>query len=65
MVTMGVALLAGLGARIYTSPNEAISMTYKVKRTVKPDVKWQKIYQKPFEKYLKYREALREARDIN
>jgi xylulokinase len=62
MVTMGVALLAGLGARIYTSPQEAIAMTYKVKRTVKPDAKWQKAYEGPFGRYLKYREALRKTR---
>ena len=65
MVTMGVALLAGLGARIYSRPEEAIAMTYKVKRTVNPNAKWQKVYQAPFEKYVKYREALREAREIN
>jgi xylulokinase len=63
MVTMGVALLAGLGARIYTSPREAIAMTYKVKRTVKPDAKWQTAYEVPFKRYLKYRETLRKARE--
>ncbi len=63
MVTMGVALLAGLGARIYTSPEEAIAVTYKVKRTIHPDKKWQAAYQAPFERYVKYREALRKARD--
>jgi xylulokinase len=63
MVTMGVALLAGLGARIYTSPQEAIAMTYKVKRTVKPDAKWQKAYHMSFEKYMNYREALQKARE--
>lgn len=63
MVTMGVALLAGLGARIYDSPQEAIAMTHKVKRTVKPDARWQKAYQKPYERYVKYREALKQARE--
>jgi xylulokinase len=62
MVTMGVALLAGLGARIYASPEEAIIMTYKVKRTVKPDAKWREAYEAPFERYVKYREALRRSR---
>lgn len=62
MVTMGVALLAGLGAGIYTSPQEAIAMTYKVKRTVKPNSKWQKAYEAPFARYVKYREALRISR---
>ena len=63
MVTMGVALLAGLGARIYSSPQEAIAMTYKVKRTVKPNATWRKAYEKPFERYVRYREALRKARE--
>jgi xylulokinase len=63
MVTMGVALLAGLGARIYTSPQEAIAMTYKVKRTIQPNAKWQKRYEAPFARYLNYREALRKTRD--
>ena len=62
MVTMGVALLAGLGARIYTSPQEAIAMTYKVKRTIQPNPLWQEAYQEPFEKYMKYREALKKSR---
>jgi xylulokinase len=62
MVTMGVALLAGLGARIYTSPQEAIAMTYKVKRTVKPDAQWRKAYEAPFARYMKCREALRNSR---
>ncbi len=62
MVTMGTALLAGLGARIYQSPQEAIAMTYKVKRTVNPDAKWQKAYEAPYERYLKYREALKRVR---
>jgi xylulokinase len=62
MVTMGVALLAGLGARIYSSPEEAIAMTYKVKRTIQPNPDWQEAYQAPFERYLKYREALRKSR---
>jgi xylulokinase len=59
MVTMGVALLAGLGARIYSSPEEAIASTYKLKRTISPDKQMQKMYQQPFEKYIKYREALK------
>jgi xylulokinase len=63
MVTMGTALLAGLGARIYQTPQEAIAMTYKVKRTVKPDAKWQKLYEAPYGRYLKYKEALQKARE--
>ncbi len=63
MVTMGTALLAGLGANIYTSPREAIALTYKVKRTVNPDAKWQQAYEAPYGRYLKYREALRKSRD--
>jgi xylulokinase len=62
MVTMGTALLAGLGARIYSSPQEAISMTYKTKRLIQPDQKWQALYHAPFERYLKYWEALRKSR---
>lgn len=62
MVTMGTALLAGLGARIYSSPQEAIAMTYKTKRLIQPDKKWQTLYHPPFERYLKYREALRKSR---
>lgn len=59
MVTMGVALLAGLGANIYASPEEAIHLTYKTKRLIQPDKTWQEAYQKPFEKYMKYSAALR------
>ena len=62
MVTMGVALLAGLGARIYESPQAAIAMTYKTKRLIQPDKRWQERYRAPFERYVKYRAALRESR---
>jgi xylulokinase len=62
MVTMGTALLAGLGGRIYQTPQEAITMTYKVKRTVYPNAKWQNLYEAPYKRYLKYREALRKSR---
>jgi sugar (pentulose or hexulose) kinase len=63
MVTMGTALLAGLGARIDSSPQEAISMTYKTKRLIQHDKKWQELYHGPFERYLKSREFLRKARE--
>jgi xylulokinase len=62
MVTMGTALLAGLGAGIYSSPEEAIAMTYKTKRLIQPDKKWQELYQAPFARYLKYRDALKKVR---
>jgi xylulokinase len=63
MVTMGTALLAGLGARVYSSPEEAIKMTYKAKRLIQPDEKWQELYRGPFARYMKYREALGKARE--
>jgi xylulokinase len=62
MVTMGVALLAGLGVGIYTSPEEATAMTYKIKRTIQANPKWRKTYDGKFAQYLRYREALKHSR---
>jgi sugar (pentulose or hexulose) kinase len=63
MVTLGAALLAGIGAGIYQSPQEAFSLTYRSQATIQPDPQLQEIYQAPYGRYRKTVEALRVSRE--
>jgi sugar (pentulose or hexulose) kinase len=60
---MGVALLAGLGAGIYDSPEEATKQTYKIHKTIMPDDGWQALYEDPYRRYRRYVTALHTLED--
>ena len=62
MVTLGTALVAGLGAGIYQDPQEAVEATFKVRETFEPNPEWQKTYADVYERYKHITETLREAR---
>jgi xylulokinase len=59
MVTLGVALLAGLGAGIYQNPAEAIRQTFRIQKVIQPDPAWQASYEQPYTRYKRYIQALR------
>ena len=58
MVTAGAALLAGLGAGVYDSPQEAVARTYASSQTFFPDARTQTLYDAPYERYLRAARAL-------
>ncbi len=62
MVTMGAALLAGIGAGIYSSPQEAIELSYQSRRTFEPNPIWQELYEDVYSRYKRAVAALRESR---
>lgn len=61
-VTLGAALLAGLGAGIYESPAAAVARTYRARTTFLPDPAWQRTYDDRFLDYVRYARALQACR---
>jgi len=49
--TLGAAMLAGVGVRLYKSFDEAVEKTVKVKRTYKPNLANQDVYKEGYEMY--------------
>lgn len=62
MVTLGAALLAGLGAGIYHSPQQAVAATYQPRQHFYPDPDWLKRYAPLYLRYLAAAQALRRWR---
>jgi xylulokinase len=62
MVTLGAALLAGLGAGIYPRPEAAVERTYRARTTFMPDPAWQRAYDERYPDYLRYASALQDCR---
>lgn len=62
MVTLGAALLAGLGAGIYHSPQQAVAATYQPRQHFIPDPDWLKRYAPLYHRYLAATQALRRWR---
>ena len=58
MVTAGAALLAGLGAGVYDSPQEAVERTYTSSQIFFPDPDMQALYNAPYKRYLRAARAL-------
>ena len=52
MVTLGAALLAGIGANIYDNPADAIAQTFQLRGSIEPDEAWQEAYQAVFTQYV-------------
>jgi len=62
MVTLGAALLAGLGAGIYHSPQQAVTVTYQPRQHFYPDPAWLKRYAPLYPRYLAAAQSLRRWR---
>ena len=62
MVTLGAALIAGLGAGIYTTPEEAVGATFQAGKTFEPDPEWQQTYADAYKRYTHVVRSLREGR---
>ena len=62
MVTAGAALIAGLGANIYHSPEQAIQETYITKKTFYPDSDLSRLYEVKYQEYKSLAEMLASAR---
>jgi len=62
MVTLGTALLAGIGASIYASPQTAIDATFQPGNLYKPNPAWQEIYAKSYINYKRTAEMLHQLR---
>lgn len=62
MVTLGAALLAGLGLGVYSGPEEAATLTYQAGRSYEPDAAWQSLYDDLYPHYLSVSETLRHLR---
>jgi sugar (pentulose or hexulose) kinase len=62
MVTLGTALLAGLGLGIYRSPEEAVASTYRASRSFTPDARQREIYDDRYARYHRASRALRRFR---
>jgi xylulokinase len=62
MVTLGAALLAGLGAGLYASPAEAVARTYRPRGTFSPEASWQHLYEAHYARYVSAARALRQSR---
>ena len=62
MVTLGAALIAGLGAGVYKTPQEAVDATFRVGEHLEPNPDWQARYAEPFERYKHLSSVLREGR---
>ncbi|EOH94404.1 xylulokinase [Enterococcus pallens] len=57
--TLGAALLAGVGTRVYTDFEDAIAKTVSFGRTHYPNPEFAEIYQEGYQKYLAIYEALK------
>jgi len=62
MVTLGAALLAGLGAGVYDSPLQAVAATYQPRQHFYPDPDWLERYTPLYPRYLTAARALRRWR---
>ena len=62
MVTLGTALVAGLGAGVYQNSQEAIDATSQVGETFTPNLEWQKTYAEIYERYEHITGTLHKAR---
>lgn len=47
----GAAILAGIGAGVYTDVNDALKQTYRIGKTIKPNMKTTAVYHKMFNTY--------------
>ena len=60
---LGAAILAGVGAGVYTSAPEAADLIIKVESSVDPNLKWQKIYAELYNVYRDLYPALKGSFD--
>jgi len=59
-VSLGAAILAGVGINIFTSPQEGAQQWVKTDRIFEPDVKQHSQYRERYQNYLKIYPALKE-----
>ncbi len=64
MVTLGAALIAGLGAGIYATPEEAVGATFQAGKTFEPNPEWEEKYVDVYKRYLHTTKILRAGRDL-
>lgn len=64
MVTLGTALIAGLGAGIYAGPHAAIDATFKIGDAFRPNPTWQTTYADVYERYVHMTRTLHEGRKV-
>lgn len=62
MVTLGAALLAGLGAGLYDTPQQAVAATYAARQQLEPEPAWAERYAACYPRYRAAAEALRRWR---
>lgn len=60
MVTLGAALLAGLGHGTYSSAESAVDCTYRPRRGFEPDPSWAEAYQPRFARYMRFASATKD-----
>ena len=63
MVTLGTALLAGIGAGIYATPQAAIDATFQTGKLYEPKLPWQETYANSYTQYKRTAEILHELRN--
>lgn len=59
MVTLGAALVAGIGSGVYVSVQEAIADAFQIKKVFEPDITMQATYGELYERYKETVAALR------